>query len=43
MIQIKPALLSRRELLSGTLATVASAGLFDYSKVQAQSKGSPLC
>ena len=40
MIQINSDLLSRRELLGGTLATV-SAGLFDYSKVQAQSKRSP--
>jgi pimeloyl-ACP methyl ester carboxylesterase len=41
MIQINTALLSRRELLAGTLATVASAGLFVDSKVQALSKSSP--
>ena len=41
MIQINTAFLSRRELLTGTLASVASAGLFDYSTVQARSKGSP--
>jgi len=39
MKQINTAPLSRREVLAGTLATVASAGRFDDSKVQA--KGSP--
>jgi len=41
MKQVNIASLSRRELLTGTLATVASASLFADSKVQAQSKGSP--
>ena len=41
MLPINTALLSRRQLLAGTLATVASGGLLADTKVQVQSKSSP--